>query len=952
MFACTVCGIPFSNAALLDNHRRRFCTSSKIDREAQRLLDQRRSIADDRLLQRSGWNPSPTALAPSPLLLDEPIPSRAASTPPVLGRHDLLDVIREQQQQINLLKMLVFGSQPQGAGQISRGHPLAPLPARSHGLGLRPLDGPPLAGALVEGRYVLHLRAAEGLASLLQHIPARQAAALADGHHLVIQLRHFVSAPEATLSGGPTLLLNERASRIFTNAPVSLNFSKRDGFALLRRTRYGFSVLPGEVPIFSVEFLIDGKTLAWTEVTGDALGERIRPLRLPPVDMARALANERARLVGNAMTVVEFTKANWHEESSDDDMPLALRAGPLPALLEGRQQLISGLPAAAPGLVSQSSRSTPFHQPLPARQQQESAPLPAVGNSSPQNEYVFPQTPERESPAGGSQLPSAATTASHPSRRKTISGGGGAKSGGASAAVSTVKLGHGPRGDACRLNIDRVDGVPSCAAATRVLVYLSGTLGDSGLPAKEADDAEFFAKSPELIAFQEADSPVAAPAFHGELCTIITKSSMAVAVVECVEARGRYTLGHAVLPLNAEFFSGSYTLRLRQGDPRKIRYRTTIAYSEPAAAARRKSVDSGSKPQTAPKTAILQPKEADELSEVLAQQLLQPPPDSLHEYVPACYLVWRGDCADRSRPATEPPGQLPKSENELMIERDRSGDQQRSATPFQNGVVSTDAIIDMFTAAPLTELYDSAACLAPYNPGRGFFVRLHALRGVGVELAYFKVSIIPPPPADVATTRHVDMDSDIAAPMFADPPFQFRNVEFDKRAVVLFNVYKFTDPDARVQSAIRQVGWAVVKVFLDNGAVRHGLFEVPVFSGAAPTSFMRQLEEEQLTTAVSRALAAGTIDYATPRVVLTLSQGDPLRAGELSDDCLSRADPRVLLIVPARQREFPLQSNINGKSSTTFPLAEMPCRGLCGRTNPDEFQSALHKQFLRFVDAL
>ena len=854
-------------------------------------------------------------------------PQRTTSTPPpVVGHHDLLEVIRQQQTEINLLKLLVQGN---GGGYGQHEGQLAMYRQRAspQPLPLLPRVEPSQA-SLGEGRYVLHLRAAEGLASLVHHIPPRQAAALSDGRPLVIHLRHFVTT--ASPLGDPTLLLNERSNRTFANAPVSLNFGKRDGCAVLRHTRYEFSVLGGgELPVFSIEFQIDGKTMAWTDITGDALGERIRPLRLAPVDMARALVEPRAKVVGNAMVVVEFAVEKWREDSSDDDDDLMAPGGLRP--------LFNARPSVSPQPQLRSNGSTPLGNPQQSKQASPAMPQPEQPSAQVRSGdfTAFPLTP-----ANGTTEFNKGTLP----RKKTVAGGG--KGNQAPAAVQpSVKLGHGPRGDACRLNLDKVTGVPSSALSTRLVVYLCGTCDDRGFPVRSLGDNLFFVKQPELVAFQEADSLTTSPSFHGELNLVITKDSSALVVVECVEGRGRYTLGHALIPLNTEFFSGSYSTRIRHGDPRPTHLRSTDSKTEATAEKRRSEV------LAQVKGSIVSVKETDELAEVLCELLSGPPPASVEEYVPACYLIWRGDCSDRSRPPLEPPGQPPMSENELVLERGRSS--LASLTPFQRGLASSDSIVDLFTSAKLTELYDSSAHISRYDPDRGFFVRLHGLRGLTNEKAYYKMTVEPPMPANISISRSVNLDSDVSAPEFTDPPFQFRGVQHDPFAIVIFNLYKFTDPDVRIQAAIRQIGWSVSKIFLDeSGVLRHGIFEVPIFQGLPPVQFLNAVKKDPLTSVVTELLGTKSIDYLTPRAILTFSIGDPLRAEELSDSCVSRADPRVLLIVGPKQREFPVHSNIGSNSSSAFPLADITCRSLCGRSNPDEFQSAMHKQFLRFVESL
>lgn len=109
---------------------------------------------------------------------------------------------------------------------------------------------------------------------------------------------------------------------------------------------------------------------------------------------------------------------------------------------------------------------------------------------------------------------------------------------------------------------------------------------------------------------------------------------------------------------------------------------------------------------------------------------------------------------------------------------------------------------------------------------------------------------------------------------------------------------------------------------------------------------LQQLQTEPLRVVIKRWLSPkfeGKIEYYHPKALIEFSQGDPLRVDELYGASDLPA-PSVVLIVPKRQKDFPVQASKG--------MAGFKCGTMCpAHEDPDDFQDAVNAQFENFVRA-
>jgi hypothetical protein len=551
VFYCSDCGITFASAALLNNHRQRFCNSSRVDLAAKLMLEsgqaprlggrgvtnfprvpmaQSAPSAQDQfngsfprdVYHRGASTPHPVtsglvssrpgsggprsqSVEPGGMYggnreppsgayggpsafggpMEPPRPSPggplagAGALPPYMppmyrgpelgpsthaplgaGQNDyLLRLVQEQQKQMAVMQqqmaaanqMRAYGGGGGGGGAAAAGgggRQLIPGGNGIYNLTDQPLPRYGAAGEMtvVEGRYGIRIYAAEGLRAFYT---------LADGAPLDLRIRQVYCRRRV---GYYLPELEQRDEWSFRNSrEVAMN--RRNGYINFGRCEYVFNVVSANEIIIVIELLCQGQLVAWTEVLIDSLGEKVRRLRHPPIDVASALRDFTLRAT-TATIGVEAFRARWDHMGFDGDEDDA--------------------PSPAP--------------PPPPR----------------------PRTPEEPRPPPPPPEP---TTVPNP----------------------------------CDVYVDGVEGVPLSQELTRVSVHLCQNQNDFG-PAI-------------AIMYQTESSSSYDPQFGGKVTVPLSETTLLVLVAESTNRSTREVLGHAIIPLPRNAPIGNYKARMFRGPP-------------------------------------------------------------------------------------------------------------------------------------------------------------------------------------------------------------------------------------------------------------------------------------------------------------------------------------------------------------------------------------------------
>lgn len=977
-YVCNACGVPFQSQSLLDNHQRRFCVSSRVDREAASIL-QRMQVEgagnqfapavnsnNNMMMMYNGYsaggNMQPAAVrssASAPPILLPHAPSSYAPRGGAPNHHtaiayvngaasqlpsvdlELFQLIKTQQQQISIMQSLMNAHAPIGATQSPRyGYPgqlpyTSPADAdlqhiehlrrqNAYGFGsaqpalMAPLASSTGESSLTEGRYGLELFAVEGLDGILT-CPTEDVSIVIREFVVTIEqakeLTPRANARRILQPPPPTTFLDSRGEHSFPAGCIALKkSSRRQRSYKLKKVECSFSLLQHrELHLFVVEFYApDGRLLAWTDVSLDALGEKARPLRTGPVEAAVAMKVPQLRTIPGALLGLDTFRTSWkqgmtsgkksrravspesEEESSDDEEAKTETAAP-PRKNSSVEK-------------SQPQKAAPQSEPQPKALKQ---PSPSVPTTKPVDDVT-----SRATTAPVSNPPAVEDDA-------------------------TVKVGRGPQRDSARLSLDGLLGVPFNVIATRICVYFASVKGSDGAEEYPLSADNFFLRAPDLVAYQTLDSTTIEPLFNSEWNAVIGKSTCAVVVVECSEPKkGRFSLGHAILPLNQETTAGSYSTRLLWGDPRPSHLRHTGP----------KSISDEKKHQQE-----VERYDASQLNQsFMSQELLGSLRDidenvsDAYRFWPCAYIRWRADSSDKKKPYREPAGQCPMTDSEDVLQRGRLSLQ--SKTPLALGITTQDKMVELFKAPKPFPTDDSIAFVAPYDPKRGVFVCVENLRGMTAERCIYKVmaeTFVEGGTMESHFTEHHDFESDIGVPEYQDEAFIYRNVPYNPFAVAVFRVFKMLEPSIDVPGGIMPVAWSASKLFLDDNVARHGRFSVPMFAGVPPPKLLEELKSERIDLVITKwsnnpPPGMQKLDHYKPGCLITFCQGAAGREQELLQQVEPfRMEHRVLLIPPRLKQMFPCQED-EGYHEEPLSVVIQP-----GKT-PLAFEEAINKQIKKF----
>jgi hypothetical protein len=1010
---------------MLENHQRRFCLDSRVDREAANILSNVRGGGSYDQYSAQPYMGAMMIPPPKPPSGMSSAPPRMYAQPSSMYAHggggalpgvdyELFQLIRTQQQQIALIQGLMNSPYSSNLGvagpRISPRQQQAFPPVFGAGMGggfgggglgypggggaaawVSPESGAlnaPLASAtgessLTEGRYGLQFFGVDGLDSVLTCAP----------EDVTLLVREYVATVEyqqppppvpqrgsrdGLRAGGamvPSLFLDARGDRTFgPGSVVAARSGRSQGQYKFKNVEVPFSVLQNrELHVFVMElYAPDGRLLGWTEITVDSLGEKARPLRGGIVEAALALRNPGLRSIAGALIGIDTFRTSWKQQlhggktskrpvsasdhSDDDDQREATPAPRRPSAQRVAQPTSSssGNTALRAAEQADSRGKQPVNnRDAPAVKREPSAPVPAA-NGDPLSIRSSSGGNSRGNSRAGNDADNGNTTRSNHNANGTF-----AVRGGAAPLLNTtqapeddaqeaddgavLKVGKGPTRDAARIGIDSVVGAPLHVCCTRVVIYYSSAKID-GEELYPQDSEDFFLRPADIVAYQSLDSSTTEPVFNSEVNLTIGKKTCAIAIVECVDPKKnvRFTLGHAVLPINQDSNAGNYKTRLLWGDPRPSHLRSIGT----------KSIEEDQQHRAALEKYDTMQLNASLLSRELKDALKEKVPqvDNRTRFWPGAYILWRADSNDKRLRYKEPPGQFPMGPDEAVMARDRERIPTR--TPSSMDVTSMDICQKIFEQKSVPA-DDAVAYACPYNPSRGLFMAPECLRGMTTERCLYKVMIEMSVEGGEQTsnfTQRHNFDSDMGVPEFLDDPFIFAKVPYSLTGVAIFRIFKMMDPSVNQPGGIMQCAWSATKLFLEDGVVRHGRFSVPLFAGAPPPRLLDELKKERIDQTIMKwtnnpPSGQQKLEYFKPNCIVTFCQGDAARSVEL----VNQKEPFImdarLLLVPSKvRRQFPFQDD---EGYLEQPLSSILPSGVSQQVFQEEMNKQLKKNFKR-----
>lgn len=137
---------------------------------------------------------------------------------------------------------------------------------------------------------------------------------------------------------------------------------------------------------------------------------------------------------------------------------------------------------------------------------------------------------------------------------------------------------------------------------------------------------------------------------------------------------------------------------------------------------------------------------------------------------------------------------------------------------------------------------------AKYNPDLGFKVAVDAVHNTIADDPHVVIFCLNPPGAlysstviteDVQFTTKVEWTSSVRTPQYLDGFHTYKNIPFDKNLHLILDVRAVSF--AKQRPEVLSVGWTILPIFSADGYVRSGIYQVPVFKGSVPSSFLPDL---------------------------------------------------------------------------------------------------------------
>lgn len=137
---------------------------------------------------------------------------------------------------------------------------------------------------------------------------------------------------------------------------------------------------------------------------------------------------------------------------------------------------------------------------------------------------------------------------------------------------------------------------------------------------------------------------------------------------------------------------------------------------------------------------------------------------------------------------------------------------------------------------------------AKYNPKLGFKVAIDSVHNTPTDDPHVIIFCLNPPGAlysstviteDVMFTTKVEWNSSIKTPQFLDGFHTYKNILFDRNLHLIIDVRSVNFSKQRPE--VVSVGWTLLPIFSSDGYVQSGIYQLPVFKGTVPASFLPDL---------------------------------------------------------------------------------------------------------------
>jgi hypothetical protein len=174
-------------------------------------------------------------------------------------------------------------------------------------------------------------------------------------------------------------------------------------------------------------------------------------------------------------------------------------------------------------------------------------------------------------------------------------------------------------------------------------------------------------------------------------------------------------------------------------------------------------------------------------------------------------------------------------QNQLGVKMNLSDDEQNSWIDKRLQVNQRTPMLDM-------------KYFSKYNPDLGFKVAIDAVHNTPSDDPHVVIFCLNPPGSlymntkitqDVIFTTKVEWSSSIKTPQYLDGFHTYKNITFDKNLHLLIDVRAVSF--AKQKPEVQAVGWTILPIFSPDGYVRSGIYQMPVFRGPVPASFLPDL---------------------------------------------------------------------------------------------------------------
>ncbi|CAG9315098.1 unnamed protein product [Blepharisma stoltei] len=137
---------------------------------------------------------------------------------------------------------------------------------------------------------------------------------------------------------------------------------------------------------------------------------------------------------------------------------------------------------------------------------------------------------------------------------------------------------------------------------------------------------------------------------------------------------------------------------------------------------------------------------------------------------------------------------------------------------------------------------------AKYNPKMGFKIAIDAIHNIPTETPHTVIISLNPPgnlystsniSQDVEFNTKLDWNSSIRTPTFLDGFHTYKNVSFNRFLHIIFDVRTINLSKKRPE--VIPVGWTILTVFTEDGYIKSGIYQLPLFKGAVPVPILSDL---------------------------------------------------------------------------------------------------------------